>query len=258
MAKIHLPAEFKDFCKKFETLAYGQDDSRVFDDMLAYIIDLFSFDNPWEHHGQYNDPDIRKRFFELFQEIVLLMNKKIRDDGDWYDPFGNIYEAQIASHARRANAGQFFTPEHIVDLMVSINGEGRELTGKGLNFSDPACGSGRFLIAAHAKFPGNYCCGEDIDRTCALMTVCNFILHGVNGEVIWHDSLMPTKERFYGAWRVCPRPDLMGCPQVSKMEWEDTLCYAVWQGRLEEHQRETSENSTLESAPPQIVQLNLF
>ena len=34
MAKIHLPAEFKDFCKKFEALAYGQDDSRVFDDML--------------------------------------------------------------------------------------------------------------------------------------------------------------------------------------------------------------------------------
>ena len=90
------------------------------------------------------------------------------------------------------------------------------------------------------------------------MTVCNFILHGVNGEVIWHDSLMPTKERFYGAWRVCPRPDLMGCPQVSKMEWEDTLCYAVWQGCLEKHQRETPENSTSESAPQQIVQLNLF
>lgn len=258
MGNIHLPAEFKDFNAKFKALAYGQDDSRVFDDMLAYIIDLFSFDNPWEPHGQYKDPEIRKRFFELFQEIVLLMNKKIRDDGDWYDPFGNLYEAQIASHARRANAGQFFTPEPIVDLMVSINGEGRELTGKGLNFGDPACGSGRLLIAAHAKFPGNYSCGEDIDRTCALMTVCNFILHGVNGEVIWHDSLMPTKERFYGAWRVCPRPDLMGCPQVSKMKWEDTLCYAVWQGCLEKHQREMSGNSTPESAPPQIVQLNLF
>ena len=45
MGNIHLPAEFKDFNKKFNALAYGQDDSRVFDDMLAYIIDLFSFDN---------------------------------------------------------------------------------------------------------------------------------------------------------------------------------------------------------------------
>mgnify|MGYP000235388409 FL=1 len=51
MAKIHLPAEFKDFNEKFKVLAYGQDDSRVFDDMLTYIIDLFSFDNPWEPHG---------------------------------------------------------------------------------------------------------------------------------------------------------------------------------------------------------------
>lgn len=126
--------------------------------------------------------------------------------------------------------------------MVSINGEGRELTGKGLNFGDPACGSGRFLIAAHAKFPGNYCCGEDIDRTCALMTVCNFILHGVNGEVIWHDSLMPTKERFYGAWRVCPRPDLMGCPQVPKWSGRTrcaTLCgKAVWKS-INEKRRKT-------------------
>ena len=238
MSKIQIPAEYKAFEDKFSALAYGQDDSKVFDDMLTFIIDLFSFDNPWKPHGRYN--------------------KKVRDDGEWYDPFGNLYETQIASHGRRANAGQFFTPENIVDFMVSINSGGRDLTGKGLNFGDPACGSGRFLIAAHAKFPGNYCCGEDIDRTCALMTVCNFILHGVNGEVIWHDSLMPTKERFYGAWRVCPRPDLMGCPQVSKMEWEDTLCYAVWQGCLEKHQRETPENSTSESAPQQIVQLNLF
>lgn len=46
MAKIQLPAEFKGFSEKFDALAYGQDASRVFDDMLAYIVDLFSFDNP--------------------------------------------------------------------------------------------------------------------------------------------------------------------------------------------------------------------
>lgn len=257
MAKIHLPAEFKDFSEKFEALAYGQDDSRVFDDMLAYIIDLFSFDNPWEPHGRYKDPEIRKRFFELFQEIVLLMNKKVRDDGEWYDPFGNLYETQIASHGRRANAGQFFTPEESCDIMGRIIGADQDLIGKRMNVSDPACGSGRNLIAFHARYPGNYCCGEDIDRTCALMTVCNFILHGVNGEVIWHDSLMPTKERFYGAWRVRPRPDLLGIPEVSKMEWEDTLCYAVWESRrIKADTAKTSESPAAEA--PQIVQLNLF
>ena len=95
MAKIQLPAEFKGFSEKFDALAYGQDASRVFDDMLAYIVDLFSFDNPWEPHGRYKDPEIRKRFFELFQEIVLLMNKKICDDREWYDPFGNLYKLKL-------------------------------------------------------------------------------------------------------------------------------------------------------------------
>ena len=141
--------------------------------------------------------------------------------------------------------------------MVSINSGGRDLTGKGLNFGDPACGSGRFLIAAHAKSPGNYCCGEDIDRTCALMTVCNFILHGVNGEVIWHDSLIPTKERFYGAWRVRPRRDLNGVPEVTRLKWEDSLCYAVWQGRLEELQHQKAGKPAGEPVP-EIIQLNLF
>lgn len=257
MAKMDQSAYFKDFSAKFNALAYGQDDSRVFDDMLAFIIDLFSFDNPWEPHGHYTDPEIRKRFFELFQEIVLLMNKKVCCDGDWYDPFGSLYESQIASHGRRANAGQFFTPDHIVNLIVAFNGAGRDLSGKGLNFGDPACGSGRFLIAAHAKFPGNYCCGEDIDRTCALMTVCNFILHGVDGEVIWHDSLMPAKEHFYGAWRVRPRPELGGVPEVSKLDWEDSLCFTVWENRRKAVAAGTVAESPTPEAP-QIVQLNLF
>lgn len=258
MANIETPADMKAFYEKFTALARYQDDSKIFDDLLTFIIDLFSFDNPWKPEGRYDDPEIRMRFFELFQEIVLLMKMKVKDDGAWYDPFGSLYELQIASKARREKSAQFFTPACVVDLMTMMNAGLRDLTGKGEMFSDPTCGSGRNLIAMHSKFPGNYCCGEDIDRTCVLMTICNFILHGVNGEVIWHDSLQPDAEHFFGAWRVCPRPELMGCPQVSKMKWEDTLCYAVWQGRLEEHQRKMSGNSTSESESPQIVQLNLF
>ncbi len=151
MSKIQIPAEYKAFEDKFSALAYGQDDSKVFDDMLTFIIDLFSFDNPWKPHGRYKDPGSASVSSSFFRSSTL-MNKKVRDDGEWYDPFGNLYETQIASHGRRANAGQFFTPENIVDLMVSINSDGRDLTGKGLNFGDPACGSGRFLIAVHAKF----------------------------------------------------------------------------------------------------------
>ena len=68
MSKIQIPAEYKAFEDKFSALAYGQDDSKVFDDMLTFIIDLFSFDNPWKPHGRYKDPEIRKRFFEQKKE----------------------------------------------------------------------------------------------------------------------------------------------------------------------------------------------
>lgn len=66
MSKIQIPAEYKAFEDKFSALAYGQDDSKVFDDMLTFIIDLFSFDNPWKPHGRYKDPEIRKRFLRAF------------------------------------------------------------------------------------------------------------------------------------------------------------------------------------------------
>ena len=79
MAKIRIQAEYKAFEDKFSALAYGQDDSKVFDDMLTFIIDLFSFDNPWTPNGHYSNPEnLRERFFGLFQEIILLMKAKIR------------------------------------------------------------------------------------------------------------------------------------------------------------------------------------
>lgn len=95
MSKIQIPAEYKAFEDKFSALAYGQDDSKVFDDMLTFIIDLFSFDNPWKPHGRYKDPEIRKRFFELFQEIVLLMNKKVRNDGEGTTPSGIFMKLKL-------------------------------------------------------------------------------------------------------------------------------------------------------------------
>lgn len=255
MSSHDIPKELRPFCDKFADLAYGQDDSAVFDDLLGYIIDLFSFDNPWQPRAHYKaeEPELRKQFFGLFQEIVALMAAKVRDEGDWYDPFGHLYETMMASASRRANAGQFFTPASVVDLSVAVTVP-NDMTGQGKRVGDPACGSGRFLIAFHAKHPGNFCCAEDIDRTCALMTVCNFILHGVNGEVVWHDSLSP--DTFYDAWRVYPRPDLGGIAEVSHLAQQDTVCFQAWQHRKEEHEK---GSQTLPPAPQaQASQLMLF
>lgn len=255
MSSKHLPADLKPFYEKFASVAYAQDDSQVFDDLLAYIIDIFSFDNPWQPRGHYKLPEaeLRRQFFDLFGEIVRLMEQKIRDDGQWYDPFGTLYEWGMSSQARRANAGQFFTPANIVDLMVACTVT-EDITGRGHTVGDPACGSGRTLIACHAKHPGNYCSGVDIDRTCAMMTVCNFILHGVNGEVLWCDSLFPDKT-FYDAWRVYPRPDLNGIAEVSHMKLEETHYYKT----LLAQKAKTEAAALMEKvASPQPSQLLLF
>lgn len=240
------------FNDKFAALARQEDAGTVFDDLLTYIISLFSFECPWEPRGHYRMPDVRSRFFELFREIVLLMQSRLQNAGDWYDPFGLFYETYVSSQSRKTCSGQFFTPPHVVDLMVRMQG-GREFTGAGMSINDPACGSGRFLIAFNALYPGNFCCGEDIDRTCALMTVCNFILHGVDGEVIWHDSLQPGADHCSGAWRVRPLPLLNGLPIVCPLEWSQTRCCAVW-----EHLRTHGETPGDGSAAARPRQLLLF
>mgnify|MGYP000858492356 FL=1 len=47
---------------------------------------------------------------------------------------------------------------------------------------------------------GCYYVAEDIDKTCCMMTVVNFLMHGIQGEVIHHDSLM--QEESWNAWQV--------------------------------------------------------
>ena len=59
------------FEDKFAALARQEDAGTVFDDLLSYIISLFSFECPWEPHGHYRVPDVRSRFFELFQGLPL-------------------------------------------------------------------------------------------------------------------------------------------------------------------------------------------
>ena len=80
---------------------------------------------------------------------------------------------------------------------------------------DPTCGSGRLLLAYHARNPGNYLIGEDINRTCCLMTVCNMLIHGCVGEVICHDSLNPGN--FVDGWKVNPMLAWTGIPTVKRM-----------------------------------------
>lgn len=203
----------------------GYEISQVFDDFLTYIIWLHTipeFGQPiknWRYKTEES-----KRFFEMYQILVLELKEHLKSHS-WFDIFGNIYEELIAGKGRRNAGGQFFTPPSLCDLMVELSNPYDD-TIVGKNISDPTCGSGRNLIAFHAKHPGNYMVGEDIDRTCAMMTACNFILHGVKGEVIWHNTLVA--DSYYGGWRINedlnnPFRKYYGAPHIRPITYEESV-----------------------------------
>lgn len=210
--------------KLMTSFSYGNglEVSRVFDDLLRYIIQGYTLPGhpgleDWRYTKEQNSS-----FYQMYSQIVLIMQEELKHK-QWFDVFGDIYEELIASKSRRSNSGQFFTPESLCNLMNEICKDEEKQTGKLI--SDCACGSGRTLLAHHVRNLGNYYVAEDLDKTCAMMCVCNFLLHGVVGEVIWHNSLIP--EQFYGAWRVNaelnnPLSKWYGIPHIQVISWEET------------------------------------
>lgn len=259
MAGYECPDQLRGFEKMFTGFTYqnGLDAYRVFDDLLRYIIQGFTFDikdvpplTSWDYTPEQSDV-----FYDMCSEWIRVMNKQVKDDTDWYDALGELYELLIASKGRRSNAGQFFTPMHLCDLMAKLNGADTPVTGK--RVSDPSCGSGRTLIAFHVRNLGNTLYAEDIDRTCAMMCVCNFLIHGCVGEVVWHDSLLP--ETYYGGWRVNENLRF-GFPSVRTMEKEQSYVWRSWQARKAEVAAglypppvEKKEPGTVTKPAPEVV-----
>ena len=77
---------------------------------------------------------------------------------------------------------------------------------------DPTAGSGRLLLAAKADRPRSYLVGWDIDYTCCLMCVCNFLINSCVGEVVCIDTLR--MDNFRGAWLVNEAYYRTGLPSV--------------------------------------------
>ncbi len=106
------------------------------------------------------------------------------------DILGDIYVEMITFGER----GQFFTPEHITDMMVKMS----EIKDGG-KINDPCCGSGRFLISALKENQNIKLLGGDIDETCAKMAVINMWLFNGNAEIKHQNSL--TFE-VYKTWQI--------------------------------------------------------
>jgi len=100
------------------------------------------------------------------------------------DYLGRIYEEQAIANSY---AGQFFTPEPLVELMAAMIMPG-ELLDNAL-VSDPACGSGRMLIAGIGRNRYATFLDTDTDLTCVHMATLNCLVRNANTWIIHGNSL---------------------------------------------------------------------
>jgi len=121
------------------------------------------------------------------------------DPEDWLgleaDVKGDIYEGLLAKSAAESpkGAGQYFTPRELIRAIVDVMQPTPEDT-----VCDPACGTGGFLLAAHAYVASKYGSRLDPDQKKHLRTkfvrgwelvpatarlgIMNLMLHGVNAD----------------------------------------------------------------------------
>jgi len=123
-----------------------------------------------------------QRAFGLLVQETLELKK---------DVLGEIYQAQITY----GEHGQFFTPEHITEVMSELVGKDSD----GETVMDPCCGSGRFILSRAKKNPDNYFIGQDIDERCCKMAAINMFIHDLNGEIRLGDSLT---RKIHKIWKI--------------------------------------------------------
>ncbi len=151
--------------------------------------------------AKYKGSELRHEFPKAFAQLLTEMEDRFGDSlGN--DVLSDFFE-QYISNGRN---GQYFTPYPICQFMASITHIDSVCDSgvdkKTLRVLDPACGSGRMLLASHrVNGPDHEYYGIDIDRTCVKMTALNLFLNGVwNGEVMCANSLMP--DDFNVAYRI--------------------------------------------------------
>ena len=151
----------------------------------------------------------------LKQPRILSKLVESIDKLDWYsakeEGLGDLYEGLLEKNAseKKSGAGQYFTPRPLIDCMVSlIKPQAGEV------IQDPA-GTGGFLIAADRYIKRRtddlftlseadqvfqrqqafY--GMELVQDAHHLLLMNMMLHGIEGEVTFGDTLSPDGLGFY-------------------------------------------------------------
>ncbi|MEU0433280.1 N-6 DNA methylase [Streptomyces sp. NPDC006290] len=183
-------------------------------------------------HYEFILKDLGQRGGTMLGEVFTKATNKIHEPAvlerlikDLIDPYtwttenqdlkGDAYEGllQRGAEDRKTGAGQYFTPRPLIDAMVDC-----VQPRLGETITDPACGTGGFLIAAHAHIATRYedhlygdearklqtgaITGYELVRETGRLALMNMLLHGIGTSeakplITLQDSLAKPPHKFY-------------------------------------------------------------
>lgn len=156
-------------------------------------IDLLKMDGVYEDRymeivqSYDNSGEKGKRPVDCFAAAYHFLMKEIEETDK--DCLGDIFMSEITF----GEHGQFFTPEHITEMMAIMTVPSKSEKGRYV-VCDPCCGSGRMLMSAHKNNPEAFLVGIDLDPRCAKICAINLMLRNLSGDVYWGNSLTAEME----------------------------------------------------------------
>lgn len=248
--------EFKRLNKLFEDLLYRHDAISVFDDLLTVTICALAMGTMENEYQEvivrYNKSE-QTMLANMFAELLLTFDAGSDANGRWSDPLGNLFEEHNGKFGRDAR-GQFFTPETVCNFMAQITEP-----VPGSYVTDPACGSGRTLIAGDRinseNRIHNFYVGCDLDHRCVKMCAINMAMYGMKGVAIHMDSL---RMEIFGGYRIYLAETGLGIRKMSKGGCLYHLTTPDKPEKKEEPQVEIVPEPIVTPTSQNVTQLSLF
>jgi type I restriction-modification system DNA methylase subunit len=188
-AEAQILDKFEKFCAEYQGV--GQD--KVFIDLVDSMMYIGSLGKlQLEEYNRacklYGSKELKEIIFEISEA----------SEG-FNDVLGEIY-MHISSKYKSQSLGQYFTPNHIVDLGALILGIENNLEGAAM--TDPAgCGSGRNILGMAKKVGQerykHFFEGADVDLLCVKMCLVNCQMQTIPARVFHANPLEGTTWAVY-------------------------------------------------------------
>ena len=202
----------KGFLKCLEKISYSRRISEVFDDFIQISSCAFARGSMEDMYfsviKKYSTEDLQL-FCEALANMMNEYEVGSNDCGTWCDILGDVYEE--IGHGN-SSTGQFFTPIALCNLMAQMT----VAENDNASCYDPACGSGRNLVAHSRLNTQNrlnvFYVASDIDIRCVNMTILNYIMYGMKG-IVFHMNTITLE--IFGGYRVYLAETALGIQPLS-------------------------------------------